>query len=82
MSKLSKLVREKRRRQQNPDPLLAIFHIFFDPVTKSESTDLPRTAIVIGGPKLQQETNESAEAFEARVIAIAHQLMKQNEQAA
>jgi hypothetical protein len=82
MSKLTELVRERRRRQENPDRTLAIFRIFIDPVTKNEATDLPRTATVIGGPALQQEPNETAERFEARVMAIANQLRKESEQVA
>jgi hypothetical protein len=82
MSKLTELVRERRRRQENPDRVAAIFHTFIDPVTKSEATDLPRMATVIGGPELRQESNESGEAFKARVITIARQLRKQNEEVA
>jgi hypothetical protein len=82
MSRLNELVRERRRRQENPDRILAIFNVFIDPATKKEATDLPRTAIVIGGPELQQEPNETAEGFKARVMAIARQLRKQNEHVA
>jgi hypothetical protein len=67
MSRLAKLIGERRARQENPDGTRVLFCIFFDPVTKAECTDLPRTAKVIGGPELQQETNESVEAFETRV---------------
>jgi hypothetical protein len=49
---------------------------------KKEATDVPRQAVVIGGPRLQQEANETAERFEARVRAIAHQLRNENEQVA
>ena len=82
MSKLMQLVRDRRRRQENPDRVVAIFRIFIDPATKKEATDVPRQAVVIGGPRLQQEANETAERFEARVRAIAHQLRNQNEQVA
>jgi hypothetical protein len=82
MSKLTELVRERRRRQENPDRIAAIFHTFIDPVTKTEATDLPRMATVIGGPTLRQEPNETGEAFKARVTSIARQLKKQNEQVA
>jgi len=64
------------------DRVVTIFHIIIDPVTKKEATDLPRQAIVIGGPRLQQEPNESHEAFRTRVMAVANQLRKQNEQIA
>ena len=82
MSKLVQLVRDRRRRQENPDRVAVIFHIFIDPATKNEATDVPRQAVVIGGPRLQQEANETAERFEARVRAITHQLRNQNEQVA
>ena len=82
MGKLADLIGERRRRQEKPDRVVAIFHIFIDPVTKREATDLPRPAIVIGGPRLQQEPNESHEAFRTRVMAVANQLRKQNEQIA
>jgi hypothetical protein len=82
MGKLADLIGERRRRQEKPDRVVAIFHIFIDPVTKREATDLPRQAIVIGGPRLQQEPGESQEAFRARVMAIAHRLRKQNAQVA
>jgi hypothetical protein len=36
MSKLTELVRERRRRQENPNRIAVIFHTFVDPVTKSE----------------------------------------------
>jgi hypothetical protein len=81
MSRLTGLIRERRGRQKNPDRTVAIFHIFFDPVTKAEAKDLPRTATVIGGPRLQQEPTETAERFGARVMAVAHQLGKEHEQA-
>ena len=80
MRKLTDLISELRGRRENPDRTRVIFHIFFDPVTKAEAVDLPRTAIVIGGPELQQETNESVEAFEARVKAAVDLLKKQNAQ--
>ena len=82
MGKLADLIGERRRRQEKPDRVVAIFHIFIDPVTKREATDLPRQAIVIGGPRLQQEPGELQEAFRARVMAIAHRLRKQNAQVA
>ncbi len=82
MNKLINLIRERRRRQEDRDPILAIFRIFIDPGTKMEATDLPRQASVIGGPRLQQETNESDEVFETRVMSLAHQLREQNEQTA
>jgi|HubBroStandDraft_6_1064221.scaffolds.fasta_scaffold1321069_2 hypothetical protein len=82
MSKLVQLIRDRRLRQEKPDRVAAIFRIFIDPVTKKEATDVPRQAVVIGGPRLQQEANETAEHFEARVRAIAHQLRNQNEQVA
>ena len=82
MSKLVQLIRDRRLRQEKPDRVAAIFRIFIDPVTKKEATDVPRQAVVIGGPRLQQEANETAERFEARVRAIAHQLRNQNEQVA
>jgi hypothetical protein len=81
MGKLSELISERRRRQENPDRVVAIFHIFIDPVTKKEANS-PRQATVIGGPRLQQEPDESDEAFRARVMAVANQLRKQNEQIA
>jgi hypothetical protein len=40
---------------------------------------LPRTAKVIGGPELQQETGESVEAFEARVNAAVEETIMNNE---
>ena len=70
MSKQMQLVRDRRRRQENPDRVVAIFHIFIDPTTKKEATDVPRQATVIGGPRLQQEPDESHEAFRARVMAV------------
>jgi hypothetical protein len=75
MGKLTELISERRRRQENPDRVVAIFHIFIDPVTKKEA-DSPRQATVIGGPRLQQEPDESDEEFEARVMSFAHQLRK------
>jgi hypothetical protein len=39
-------------------------------------------ATVIGGPRLQQESDETAERFEAGVIETARQLRNQNEQTA
>jgi len=74
MSRLMQLLRDRRRRQEKPDRVVAIFHIFIDPATKKEATDVPRQAIVIGGPRLQQGPNETAERFKARAMAIAHQL--------
>jgi hypothetical protein len=82
MAKLSELINDRRRRQDNPDRVRAIVHIFFDPVTKKESTCVKRQAFVIGGPRLQQEPAESHDAFEARVTAVANQVKKQNEQIA
>ena len=82
MSKLVQLIRDRRLRQEKPDRVAVIFHIVIDPVTKKEATDVPRQAVVIGGPRLQQEANETAERFEARVRAIAHQLRNENEQVA
>jgi hypothetical protein len=82
MSKLVQLIRDRRLRQEKPDRVAAIFRIFIDPATKKEATDVPRQAVVIGGPRLQQEANETAERFEARVRAITHQLRNQNEQVA
>ena len=82
MGKMTDLISERRRRQENPDRVVAIFHIIIDPVTKKEATDVPRQATVIGGPRLQQEPDESHEAFKARVMAIANQLRKQNDQIA
>ena len=40
MGKLADLIGERRRRQEKPDRVVAIFHIFIDPVTKREATDL------------------------------------------
>jgi len=82
MGKLSELISERRRRQENPDRVVAIFRIIIDPVTKKEAVDLPRQATVLGGRRLQKEPNESHEAFRARVMAVANQLRKQNEQIA
>jgi hypothetical protein len=82
MGKLADLIGERRRRQEKPDRVVAIFHIFIDPVTKREATDLPRQAIVIGGPRLQQEPKESGKSFEARVVAVAEELRKQVERVA
>ena len=78
MGKLADLIGERRRRQENPDRVVAIFRIIIDPVTKKEATDVPRQASVIGGPRLQQEPDESHEAFKARVMAVANQLKKEN----
>jgi hypothetical protein len=64
MGKLTDLVSERRRRQENPDRVVAFFHIIIDPVTKKEAVDLPRQATVIGGPRLQQEPDESPKLFE------------------
>jgi hypothetical protein len=74
MRKLTDLISERRRRQENPDRVVAIFHIFIDPVTKQESTVDRRLASVIGGPRLQQEPEESNDAFETRVRAVADEL--------
>ena len=82
MGKLADLISERRCRQENPDRVVAIFRIIIDPITIKEATDLPRQATVIGGPRLQQEPDESHEAFKARVMAIANQLRKQNDQIA
>jgi hypothetical protein len=73
MTSLTDLIRERRLREVRPDRVVAIFRIFIDPATKQED-NLPRIASVVGGPQLQQEPNESNEAFKARVMAIAHQL--------
>ncbi len=83
MNKLINLIRERRRRQQHGrDPILAIFNIFIDPVTKKDSTDTLRAASVVGGPRLRQEQDVSDEAFETRVMALAQQLREQYEQIA
>ena len=82
MGKMTDLISERRRRQEKPNRVVAIFRIIIDPITKKEATDLPRQATVIGGPRLQQEPDESHEAFKARVMAIANQLRKQNDQIA
>jgi hypothetical protein len=74
MGKLTDLISERRRRQENPDRVVAIFRIIIDPITKKEAGDLPRQATVIGGPRLQQEPGESHDAFKARVMAVANQL--------
>jgi hypothetical protein len=74
MRKLTDLISERRRRQENPDRVVAIFHIFIDPVTKQGSTVDRRLASVIGGPRLQQEPEESNDAFETRVRAVADEL--------
>ena len=81
MGRLTKLIRERRGRQENPDRTEAIYRIFIDPVTKQESTVDRRLASVIGGPR-PQEPEESNDAFEARVTAVANQVKKQNEQIA
>jgi hypothetical protein len=73
MTSLTDLIRERRLREVRPDRVGAIFYIFIDPVTKQEG-NLPRIASVVGGPKLQQEPDESNEVFKARVMAIANQL--------
>jgi hypothetical protein len=80
MSRLADIIRERRRRQEGPDPLRAIFYTFINPVTKMESTDVPRMASVVGGPTLRQEPSESIEAFEARAHALAKRLRTENEQ--
>jgi hypothetical protein len=36
MTRLTDLIRERRRRQENLDPILAIFRAFIDPTTKKE----------------------------------------------
>ena len=82
MGKLADPIGERRRRQETPDRVVAIFRIIIDPVTKKEATDVPRQASVIGGPRLQQAPDESHEAFKASVMAVANQLRKQNEQIA
>jgi len=74
MRKLTDLISERRRRQENPDRTVAIFRIFIEPVTKQESTVHRRLASVIGGPRLQQEPEESNDAFETRVRAVADEL--------
>jgi hypothetical protein len=74
MGRLTKLIRERRGRQENPDRTEAIYRIFIDPVTKQESTVDRRLASVIGGPRLQQEPEESNDAFETRVRAVADEL--------
>jgi hypothetical protein len=71
---LTDLISERRRRQENPDRVVAIFHIFIDPVTKQESTVHRRLGSVIGGPRLQQEPEESNDAFETRVRAAVDEL--------
>ena len=81
MTSLTDLIRERRLREVRPDRVGAIFHIFIDPATKREG-NVPRIANVVGGPQLQQEPEESHDAFEARVMAVANQLRKQNEQIA
>ena len=50
----------------------AVNRFIADPVTKQEG-NVPRIASVVGGPQLRQEPDESNEAFNARVMAIAHQ---------
>jgi hypothetical protein len=64
---------ERRLREVRPGRVGAIFHIFIDPATKQEG-NLPRIATIVGGPRLQQEPNESGEAFKARVMVLANQL--------
>jgi hypothetical protein len=81
MTSLTDLIRERRLREVRPDRVGAIFRIFIDPVTKREG-NVPRIASVVGGPKLRQEPDESNEAFKVRVMAVACQLRKQNEQIA
>jgi len=73
MTSLTDLIRQRRLREVHPDRVVAIFHIFIDPATKREG-NVPRSASVVGGQRLQQEPEESHDAFEARVLAIAHQL--------
>ena len=74
MRKLTDLISERRRRQENPDRTEAIYRIFIDPVTKQESTVHRRLASVIGGPRLHQEPEESNDAFETRVRAAVDEL--------
>ena len=78
MGKLTELISERRRRQENPDRVIAIFRTFIDPATKREAPDLPRLAIVIGGPRLYQTPGETGEAFKARVMAVANQLNRES----
>jgi hypothetical protein len=80
MGKLTDMIGERRRRQENPDRIVAIFRIFIDPITRKESTATPRTASVVGGPRLWQQHDESDDAFESRVMGIAHQLRDQKGQ--
>jgi hypothetical protein len=72
MTSLTDLIRERRLREVRPDRVVAIFHIFIDPTTKQEG-DVRRMASVAGGPQLWQEPDETNEAFNARVMAVAHQ---------
>jgi hypothetical protein len=81
MTGLSDLIRERRLREVRADCVGAIFRIFIDPVTKREG-NLPRIATVVGGQRLRQEPEESHDAFKARVMTVASQLNKQNEQIA
>ena len=81
MTSLTDLIRERRLREVHPDRVVAIFRIFVDPATKRED-NVARSASVVGGPRLQQEPEESHDAFEARVMAVANQLRKQNKQIA
>ena len=67
----------QQQTKESIKPLLPPFRVFIDPATKTESTELPRSATVIDGPKLQQEPNESAEIFES--IGYRDQLRKRNE---
>jgi hypothetical protein len=78
MTSLTDLIRARRLREVHPDRVVAIFRIFIDPATKREG-NVSRIARAVGGPQLRQETDESNDAFRARVMGIAHQLMKQNE---
>jgi hypothetical protein len=78
MGKLTDLISDRRRRQENPDRTVATFCIFIDPATKQESTDHRRLASVIGGPRLRQEPEESNGTFETRVRAAVDSLRKQN----
>jgi hypothetical protein len=82
MSKLVQLIRDRRRRHEKPDRVAVIFRTVIDPVTKKEATNVPRQAVVIGGPSLHQEPGESRDAFKARVRAVADQLRNQNDQIA
>jgi hypothetical protein len=62
---------EKRSQQRQTKESLNLFCRHF------ASLLIPQRRL--DGPKLQQEPNESAEIFETRLMAIAHQLRKRNE---